>query len=432
MPEKKVTTFFSYARADSEFVLRLVKDLRAAGAPVWLDQLDIAPGELWDRAIEEALHGCLIQVVLLSPDAVNSVNVMDEVSYALEQRKRVIPAMYRECQIPFRLRRLQYIDFRTEYAAGVKAMLRALGVEESQEILGTAEAKTAKTSDESAQRNKRQQEKNPATRIESTRKAKKLWMVMAGIAGVILLIGLWQVQSRSRLRSDAQIVQDVQNKVNADENVPEKDIVVAVSGGIVTLSGKVSSERARDSASRDAREVNGVKSVANNLEVMRSRQAPTIDAGASPAKHPTPSRSSAPLKDLGGRKPDYVARGGDLFKYGKQIGLLTNSWKSDQAHATFAFLASNDGGLDFVQIQPPGTNFHEGVERIERYGSSSDAFALIKVFITWDAGVGQTYREFSVGPDGTLFDCRQTTLYSTRSEVNKCSDTFTQKLSTDK
>ena len=38
-------TFFSYSRDDSEFVLKLAKDLRAAGADVWLDQLDIGAGK---------------------------------------------------------------------------------------------------------------------------------------------------------------------------------------------------------------------------------------------------------------------------------------------------------------------------------------------------------------------------------------------------
>jgi len=36
---------------------------------------------------------------------------MDEVSYALEKGKHVIPILIKECQIPFRLKRLQYINF---------------------------------------------------------------------------------------------------------------------------------------------------------------------------------------------------------------------------------------------------------------------------------------------------------------------------------
>ena len=39
MPTEKV--FFSYARTETDFALKLAKDLRDAGANVWIDQLDI-------------------------------------------------------------------------------------------------------------------------------------------------------------------------------------------------------------------------------------------------------------------------------------------------------------------------------------------------------------------------------------------------------
>ncbi len=38
--------FFSYSRLDAEFALKLAKDLRNAGASVWIDQLDISPGTI--------------------------------------------------------------------------------------------------------------------------------------------------------------------------------------------------------------------------------------------------------------------------------------------------------------------------------------------------------------------------------------------------
>ena len=41
--------FFSYAREDSAFVLRLANELREAGLNLWLDQLDILGGQRWDR-----------------------------------------------------------------------------------------------------------------------------------------------------------------------------------------------------------------------------------------------------------------------------------------------------------------------------------------------------------------------------------------------
>jgi hypothetical protein len=99
--------FFSYCRDDSEFALRLAEHLKAAGANVWLDQLDIEPGTPWDRAVESAVTNCPRMLAILSPTSVNSENVRDEISVALSKQKRVIPVLYRECDVPFRLARLQ-------------------------------------------------------------------------------------------------------------------------------------------------------------------------------------------------------------------------------------------------------------------------------------------------------------------------------------
>lgn len=120
--------FFSYSRKDSDFVLRLAGELRAAGALVWVDQLDIVGGDRWDEAVERALRDCPGMVLVLSPQAVASQNFLDEVSYALEERKKVVPVLYQECEVPFRLRRLQTVDFTGDYEAGFSQLCRALGL----------------------------------------------------------------------------------------------------------------------------------------------------------------------------------------------------------------------------------------------------------------------------------------------------------------
>lgn len=140
MPPGSQTAFFSYCREDSGFALKLAEDLKAAGAHVWIDQLDIEPGTPWDRAVEDALNKAPRMLVVLSPISVNSDNVRDEVSFALSQKKRVIPVLYRDCDIPFRLARLQYIDFRPEYERGLKILLRALGVGQAGEHASGAPA----------------------------------------------------------------------------------------------------------------------------------------------------------------------------------------------------------------------------------------------------------------------------------------------------
>ena len=47
--------FISYSRSDRYFALDLAKELRSAGYPIWLDQLDIPTGARWDDEVEKAL-----------------------------------------------------------------------------------------------------------------------------------------------------------------------------------------------------------------------------------------------------------------------------------------------------------------------------------------------------------------------------------------
>ena len=120
--------FFSYSRQDSEFALRLAKDLRERGAAIWIDQLDIEPGTHWDESVEKAVAACSIFLVLLSPHSTESENVMDEVAYALDEKKAIVPVMFCDCKVPLRLRRMQYVDVRASYETGVQEILKSLHV----------------------------------------------------------------------------------------------------------------------------------------------------------------------------------------------------------------------------------------------------------------------------------------------------------------
>jgi formylglycine-generating enzyme required for sulfatase activity len=106
-----VTTFISYSRVNSAFVVRLAKDLKAAGFDVWLDQLDIPKGARWDDEIEAAVERSSTFMIVLAPESIESQNVKDELSYAIDSGKRILPVIIRPCKVPLRLRRFQYVDF---------------------------------------------------------------------------------------------------------------------------------------------------------------------------------------------------------------------------------------------------------------------------------------------------------------------------------
>jgi hypothetical protein len=126
LPIDPSTAFVSYSREDLEFVLRLAKDLKAKGAKVWMDKLDIRPGQRWEAEVETALDGCLRMLVILSPASIASKNVLAEAGFAIDEGKEVIPVLHRDCKVPFRLRPLQYADFRSGYGSGLDELFVTL------------------------------------------------------------------------------------------------------------------------------------------------------------------------------------------------------------------------------------------------------------------------------------------------------------------
>jgi hypothetical protein len=114
MDQQKI--FFSYSRIDaSDFALRLYNDLKNAGADVWIDQKDIKAGLRWDIEIGNALKACQCVLFIASKQSIESNNVLDEVYYALDNKKHVIPVLFALCDIPYRINRLQRVDFIIDY-----------------------------------------------------------------------------------------------------------------------------------------------------------------------------------------------------------------------------------------------------------------------------------------------------------------------------
>jgi hypothetical protein len=171
VPTDAPTAFFSYSRDDLEFVLRLAKDLKKAGANVWMDKLDIHPGQPWQRKIDEALSTCRRVLVILSPSSVDSDNVMGEVTVALDEKKEVIPVLYRECRVPLRLRLLQYADFRSDYSQGLAELLDTVGVEQQAATSAAAASATPEASQAAAPDTEQPQVAAQQARLEQERQA---------------------------------------------------------------------------------------------------------------------------------------------------------------------------------------------------------------------------------------------------------------------
>ena len=134
------TIFISYSRVDGQqYAVELSARLRKAGANVWLDQVDIEPGKIWDFEIEKALQASEAVIFIATEKSTSSNNVLNEVYYALEENKEVIPVIFHNCKMPFRLKRLQYIDFTTDYETALARLLKTLRLDPRDPVLPVKE-----------------------------------------------------------------------------------------------------------------------------------------------------------------------------------------------------------------------------------------------------------------------------------------------------
>ncbi|HEX7285992.1 MAG TPA: BON domain-containing protein [Candidatus Angelobacter sp.] len=107
-------------------------------------------------------------------------------------------------------------------------------------------------------------------------------------------------------RPDGQIAADVQTKIQGDNTVPDKQVTINATNGVVTLSGNVSSDAARNAAANDAAQVEGVKTVVNNLQVtpavaQNAEPEPEQPAAREEASRPSPRKPyAAPKRSSGG------------------------------------------------------------------------------------------------------------------------------------
>jgi len=109
--ETQRKTFLSYSRINKDFAVKLAKELKSEGFHIWLDQLDIPPGARWDAEVEKALKESEIFMIIITPASAKSENVLDEIGYAIDSGKRILPVLLETATLPLRLRRFQYVDF---------------------------------------------------------------------------------------------------------------------------------------------------------------------------------------------------------------------------------------------------------------------------------------------------------------------------------
>src|SRR5262249_47468026 len=120
--------FLSYSRADSDFSQKLAIDLRRHHMKCWRDVDDISAGTTWDNEIQKALEECSRLLLVWSKHAVGSTNVSDEIGFAREREKPIIPLLLDDTPLPLRVHRWQGVNFSTDYSGALGELLRYLAM----------------------------------------------------------------------------------------------------------------------------------------------------------------------------------------------------------------------------------------------------------------------------------------------------------------
>jgi hypothetical protein len=109
--------FISHSAKDKEFVRKLAQDLVKSGFSVWLDEWELNLGDSIARAVSDAVMSSKFLLLVMSPDYFASSWTKAEYMAAMNEEMskghiKVIPLMYRDCDVPVMLRTKMWVDFR--------------------------------------------------------------------------------------------------------------------------------------------------------------------------------------------------------------------------------------------------------------------------------------------------------------------------------
>jgi hypothetical protein len=124
--------FISHASKDKIFVDRLVSDLAARGVPVRYDRLDVRLGDSIPGKINGGISEAKYLLVVLSPAAVKSKWVREELNAALMRQVAsagtfLLPVLVEDCDVPPLLGHRRFADFRESPEAGLEELLGVFG-----------------------------------------------------------------------------------------------------------------------------------------------------------------------------------------------------------------------------------------------------------------------------------------------------------------
>lgn len=211
--------FISYSRRDLQFIEQLVSDLKQTGIDVWYDLTGLEGGARWRLEIQKAIQASDYVIVVLSPHSIESEWVEREHLYANNLKKKILPLMYRECELPMSYLDLNYIDVQGENYS--------LNFDKIKRFLDTVPSADTSTDTPAARR------KGPLERISSAKRSTISFFAIFGAVAVLSLVAILLLNNARN------------NKESPDSNIPPQEAFPSTStsetvmGQVITTSTSV-------------------------------------------------------------------------------------------------------------------------------------------------------------------------------------------------
>jgi hypothetical protein len=119
MNKRMLKVFLCHSSQDKAVVQDLYNKLINVGVKPWIDTMDILPGQDWDLEIKKAVKTSDVVLICLSKSSINKRGyVQKEIKYAIDIAHEMpegaiflIPIKLEECEVPDRLRNIQWVNY---------------------------------------------------------------------------------------------------------------------------------------------------------------------------------------------------------------------------------------------------------------------------------------------------------------------------------
>ncbi len=118
--------YISYSRNDGDTARKLQEALQTRGYTLWIDYQDLSAGSVWASQIDQAIQAAEIFIVLLSPSAVESRTIQNEIALAEKLQKPIIPMLIARTPLPPSLANRQFVDATGDWEQTLTKLVQAI------------------------------------------------------------------------------------------------------------------------------------------------------------------------------------------------------------------------------------------------------------------------------------------------------------------